>query len=121
MSEVVQEVRNSYSIFEKFMDYCPIISLLMDDRGMIIFANKSFFKTFHLSKKVIGMNVLEVLPIDFAKNCLKNNELLLELNFPINTVERAVLNDNKEYIFDMCKFPVKFDGASLIGCWARQQ
>jgi len=52
---------------------------------------------------------------------LKNNELLLELNFPINTVERAVLNDNKEYVFEMCKFPVKFDGASLIGCWARQQ
>jgi PAS domain-containing protein len=121
MAEVVQDIKNSYSIFEKFMDYCPIISLLIDDRGMIIFANKSFFKTFHLSKKVIGLNVLEVLPIDFAKKCVKNNELLLELNFPINTVERAVLNDNKEYIFDMCKFPVKFDGAALIGCWAREK
>ena len=116
----LQAFTQSYSIFEKFMDYCPTSSVLMDERGMIIFANKSFLKAFHLSKKVIGMNVLEVLPIEFAKICLRNNDLLLELNFPINTVEKATLNDNKEHVFEMCKFPVKFDGAALIGCWARE-
>jgi len=121
MAAGTHAVRNSYSIFEKFMDYCPISSVLMDDRGMIIFANKSFLKAFHLSKKTIGMNVLEVLPIDFARSCLRNNELLLELNFPINTVERAILNDNKEHVFSICKFPVNFDGISLIGCWATEK
>jgi PAS domain-containing protein len=121
MAADIQEVKNSYSIFEKFMDYCPVLSVLIDDRGLIIFANKSFLKAFHLSKKTIGRNVLEVLPIDFAKCCLRNNELLLELNFPINTVEKAILNDNKEHVFDVCKFPIKFDGASLIGCWATEK
>ena len=113
--------QHSYTIFEKFMDYCPVNCVLMDDKGVIIFANKSFLNIFKISKKSIGMNLLDVLPIDFAKVCLRNNDLLMELKLPINSVEKGVLNDNKMHVFSICKFPVNFDGVSMIGCWATEQ
>jgi nitrogen-specific signal transduction histidine kinase len=116
-----QEVKKSYSVFEKFMDYCPVTCLLMDDKGVILFANKSFLNTFKVSKKSIGKRILDVLPIDFAMMCLRNNDLLLELKFPINTVEKGILNDNKEHVFSICKFPINFEGNCIIGCWATEQ
>jgi PAS domain S-box-containing protein len=117
--ELVHErLYQSRKLFETFMENSPILSWITDVKGIIRYLNPAYLKTYHLMREDIGKSIFDIFPNSIAQHICENNELVIQTNQPIKTIERGITPDQKEHIYQVVKFPVHSDEETYIAGWA---
>lgn len=117
--ELINErLYQSRKMFETFMENSPLLSWISDNAGTIRYLNPSYLKTYQIKKEQIGKSIFEVFPKLFARQFKENDDLVLQTNQPLKTIEKAITPDDKEHVYQVIKFPVHSDGTTYIGGWA---
>jgi len=113
-----EKLYQNRKLFETFMENSPILSWITDTNSIIRYLNPAYLKNYHLKKEDIGKPSCEVFGSFFTKSFCENNELFLQTNQVLKTIERGITPDNKEHVYEVVRFPIKSDGKTFIGGWA---
>ena len=112
-----QGLTKSNTLFREFMHHSPMIACVVDAEGFMQYANPSFLKTFEPLTEVIGKNIFELYPHDFAKEYFENNKKVIETENTIETIEKSKTID-KNNSYKVIKFPVVYKGRKMVAAWA---
>ena len=105
-------------LFEKFMENSPVLSWITDKNGIIRYLSPAYIKNYHLDKEHVGKPVYEVFPLSTSRSSFENDELILQTNHLLKTIEKGIGTDNKEHIYQVVKVPLTSDNNHFIGGWA---
>lgn len=118
IEQVKEKLYQSRKHFETFMEHSPTMSWITDVQGVISYLNPAYLKAYRLGKQHFGKSVFEIFPEAVALQIRENNELVVQTNQPIKTIERGITPDNREHIYQVVKFPIASDDGTYVGGWA---
>lgn len=117
--EIVNEkLYKSRHLFETFMENSPILAWITDSKEIIRYLKPHYLQSHQLQKQAIGKSIFEVFPVHIANVFKENNQKVMALNEVIETTEKSMLEDNKEHIYRVIKFPLHSNDETLVGGWA---
>ena len=100
------------------MENSPVLSWITDKNGIIRYLSPAYIKNYYLDKEHVGKPVYEVFPLSTSRSFFENDELILQTNHLLKTIEKGIGTDNKEHIYQVVKVPLTSDNNHFIGGWA---
>jgi two-component system cell cycle sensor histidine kinase/response regulator CckA len=112
-----QALFQSEERFRAFMDNSPVAASIIDTDGRIVYASKTFLRTFMLpAGDPIGRTLFELFIPDIAQSWLEASCKALEASTAIEATEPGIRADGTEGTFLTYRFPLNGAGnARLVG------
>lgn len=105
-------------VFELFMQNAPFTAWVTDKYGKMHYMNKPFLTLLNLTKKDIGKTHWDIFGQERGDIYQANNLRALTENKTIETIERSINAAGDELIYKVFKFPLYFQGQTMIGGWS---
>lgn len=113
----LQELQESRSRFQSFMDHVPMLAWLKDADGKYLHVNKAFLEVLKFTEaQVIGHDDFDLVPRDVAAKVRENDLAVLNSGQPRRFHESAGVGDGPAVVWESYKFPIKSgDGRRMVG------
>ncbi len=110
-----QELRDSHSRFESFMNTSPFVAFMKDPGGRYLYVNEPFERFFHVELADLwGTTDFDWFPEEVARQNHKHDEVVRVSGKPLETVEVVPAPDSELHTWNVSKFP--FTDASGQRC-----
>lgn len=111
-----EALQKSEARFHAFMTNSPTLAWITDAEGRVEYVSEPYCRsTGRNAKDMIGKNVTEVVPEEFARVYLENIQTVARTGEPLETIEPAPDAQGEERYFLVHKFPLDFSGRTLVG------
>ncbi len=102
-----RELHDHREEFRSFMDNSPIVAFRKDAQGRMIYGNKTWENVFGFPiDKARGLTDFDWLPFDVATVIRKNDQLALDENRVVQTIEQVPTPTNPSCEWLVFKFPI---------------
>lgn len=113
-----EALRKSEELFSRFMQHLPGLAWIKDTEGRYVYANDAAERAFHTPREILyGKNDTEIFPPDIAAQFQKNDQVALEGEYGVQTIETLDHDDGETHHSIVSKFPIFGSDArtTLIG------
>ncbi len=101
-----QQLRDSHTRFEAFMNTGPLVAFMKDAKGRYLYVNKPFERAFNVELEDIwGTTDADWFPADVAEQTRRNDDLVRQSGEPLETVENVPTADGEARVWTVYKFP----------------
>ena len=111
-----RELRESREEFRRFMDNSPVVAFIKDHNGRLLYGNRKWEEVFGFRvADRYGSNDFDWLPFEVATELRKNDQLVLDENRVVQTIEMVpTLHDSRcEWL--VFKFPIGEGAGRRVG------
>jgi PAS domain S-box-containing protein len=105
-------------LFETFMENTPLTAWITNEKGLILYLNPAFRKSYNLPFNNIPLHIEEIFPKDLADEYFENNLLAIQSGKMIEVVERTLKPDGSMGIYKVFRFPMTIENETIVGGWA---
>ncbi len=107
-------LQESENLFSVFMDHLPLLVLIKDSNGKILFANE-YFKDLHGVAEITGLSADKLVAPEMAAKIARDDQEVLAQGLGLyHDVIKG--DDGNEIILETYKFPIpRVDGTTLLG------
>ena len=106
----------SRKLFEEFMENSPLLAWVVDEKGCIQYINKTYRRALNFKDEIVGKNILDIYPKEFAERSMANTLKAIEKGIAIETIEKGRI-PNKQTILKIIKFPIFFKDETMVAAW----
>ncbi len=115
--DLSNEVKDRDRLFQSFMNRTPNLAWVLDEEGTLLFASRSFYKYFGLTKQdAVGKNIVDLIPAGVAEALNAMHRKVLETGQSVETNEKVKWTDGSSFLFHINIFPVEgSNGKRMVG------
>ena len=106
----------SRKLFEEFMENSPLLAWVVDEKGCIQYINKTYRHALNFGEEIIGKNILDIYPKEFAQKSMVNTLKAIEKGIAIETIEKGRI-PGKKTIYKIIKFPIFYKDKTMVAAW----
>lgn len=104
-------------LFEQFMQNSPLVAWLTDARGMMLYMNPVYLKTYGFTEKDFGKSIYALFPAQIAVDYHINNQQVLKDGEPVEVIEKRRKANGEVQVLKIYKFPLLVNNERVVGGW----
>ena len=108
-----EALRDSEERFRAFMDNSPTSAWITTAEGRVEYISNTYRQMFQVSDELIGRNLVDLYPPEFAEIYLSNIQTVTEQREVLETIEPGICADGRMGEFLVYKFPLPQPSGSL--------
>lgn len=115
--QLVSEIIKRKTLFKAFMNKTPNLAWVVDEDGLLIYANNSFYQYFGLKEKdSLNRPLAGLIPEYVAKTLFNKHTQVLETEQSMEVLEKVEWADGSNFIFHINIFPITgITGKRMLG------
>ena len=118
IEQVNEKLYRSRKLFETFMENSPLISWIIDSKGILRYINPYFLKQYGLGKEVIGQPASKIFPKHVSSLFGLNGQNSFVIKKKQEATEGITMQDGKKHFYHIIKFPISSNEEEYLGGWA---